>query len=285
MSSNNNEKEFYVKFWGVRGSVPVSGRSTCEYGGNTSCLEVKCGDRLLMLDAGSGAFLFGESLRAKETGEVDVLFSHCHYDHIEGAPFFSPVHRKDWQVRYWSGHLYGTMTTAEMIKTYMSRPYFPVGPEIFCAKPSYHDFEPGQELDLGDGIVIKTSPLNHPDGAVGYRIEYDDRSICYVTDMEHTDDGPPENLCNLVRGAGILIYDAMYDDDDFEEYRGYGHSTWQEGARLSDKCHVDQYVAFHHQPCHDDLMLDEVGRKLQEFRPGSLLAREGEVLRPRKQPK
>jgi len=282
MSGNSNDKEFYVKFWGVRGSVPVSGRSTCEYGGNTSCLEIRCGQRLLMLDAGSGAFLFGQSLGTQEAGEIDVLFSHCHYDHIEGAPFFDPVHKKNWQVRYWSGHMYGSMTTAQMIETYMSRPYFPVGPEIFCAKASFNDFKPGEELDLGDGIIIKTCSLNHPDGAVGYRVEYDGRSVCYVTDMEHTDGEPPKALCNLVADAGIMIYDAMYDDNEFEKYRGWGHSTWQEGARLSDKCNVDQYVAFHHQPCHDDLMMDEVGRKLEEYRPGSILAREGQILRPKK---
>lgn len=276
------DKEFYVKFWGVRGSVPVSGRSTCEYGGNTSCLEIRCGDRILMLDAGSGAFLFGESLHTQETGEVDVLFTHCHYDHIEGAPFFAPVHRSNWKIRYWSGHLFGTMTTAQMIETYMRRPYFPVGPEIFCSDASYHDFEPGSELDLGDGIVIKTTSLNHPDGAVGYRVEYDGRSICYVTDMEHTDGEPPQGLQDLVQDAGVMIYDAMYDDETFEKFKGFGHSTWQEGARLSDKCNVGQYVAFHHQPCHDDLMLDEVSRKLERKRPGSVLAREGAILRPKK---
>lgn len=277
-----SDKEFYVRFWGVRGSVPVSGRSTCEYGGNTSCLEVVCGDRLLMLDAGSGAFLFGESLKNQASGEIDVLFTHCHYDHIEGAPFFAPVHECNWKINYWSGHLFGTMTTAEMIKTYMRQPYFPVGPEVFCSKAGYNDFKPGDSLDLGDGISIRTAPLNHPDGAVGYRIEFDGRSICYVTDMEHTKDAPPQVLCDLVQDAGIMIYDAMYDDEEFEKFIGFGHSTWQEGARLSDKCNVDQYVAFHHQPCHDDLMLDEVGKKLEKMRPGSVLAREGSVLRPRR---
>ncbi|VAV96496.1 Metal-dependent hydrolases of the beta-lactamase superfamily I [hydrothermal vent metagenome] len=276
------DKEFYVKFWGVRGSVPVSGRSTCEYGGNTSCLEIGCGERLIMLDAGSGAFLFGKSLKNQKVGEIDVLFSHCHYDHIEGAPFFEPAYCNNWKIRYWSGHLFGTMTTEQMIETYMRRPYFPVGPEIFDSQASYHDFKPGSVLELGDGIVVRTTSLNHPDGAVGYRVEYDGRSICYVTDMEHTDGEPPQELCDLVRDAGILIYDAMYDDDKFEKYKGFGHSTWQEGARLSDKCNVGQYVAFHHQPAHDDLTLNEISRKLEIRRPGSVLAREGAVLRPKK---
>jgi len=276
------DKEFYVKFWGVRGSVPVSGKSTCRYGGNTSCLEVRCGDRTLMLDAGSGAFLFGESLKLEKAGLVDVLFTHCHYDHIEGAPFFAPVHICDWKIRYWSGHLFDKMTTAQMIETYMRQPYFPVGPDVFCSSASYHDFKPGSSLDLGDGIVVKTTSLNHPDGAVGYRVEFDGRSVCYLTDMEHTSDGPSQELCDLVQDAGIMIYDAMYDDEEFEKYKGFGHSTWQEGARLSDKCNVDQYIAFHHQPCHDDLTLDGVNEKLKQLRPNSKLAREGDVLRPRK---
>lgn len=275
-------KEFSVKFWGVRGSVPVSGRTTCRYGGNTSCLEVRCGDRLIMLDAGSGAFLLGEELKLNTSGKIDILFTHCHYDHIEGAPFFAPVHMRNWQVAYWSGHQYGKMTTADMIDTYMRRPYFPVGPEVFCSRASYHDFKPESVLDFGDGITIRTLALNHPDGAVGYRIEFDGRSICYMTDMEHLPGGPSQQLRDFVSGTGIMIYDAMYDDVEFEQYRGFGHSTWQEGARLADIADVDVYVAFHHQPCHDDTTMDLIGEKLNERRPGSLIAREGEVLHPKR---
>lgn len=276
------DKQFSVKFWGVRGSVPVSGPTTCRYGGNTSCLEVRCGDRLIMLDAGSGAFLLGEQLQQSETGKIDILFTHCHYDHIEGAPFFAPVHMSGWQVAYWSGHQYGKMTTADMIDNYMKRPYFPVGPEVFCSRASYHDFKPESVLDFGDGITIKTLPLNHPDGAVGYRVEFDGRSICYMTDMEHVPGGPSQKLLDFVSGTGIMIYDAMYDDAEFDQYKGFGHSTWQEGARLADLADVDVYVAFHHQPCHDDATMDRIGEKLNTRRPGSLVAREGEVLHPKK---
>ena len=276
------ESDFYVKFWGVRGSVPVSGPSTCRYGGNTPCLEIVCGDRLIMLDAGSGAFLMGENLRQSDHGEIDILFTHCHYDHIQGAPFFQPVHMKNWKVRYWSGHQFGKMTTADMIKSYMRQPYFPVGPEVFGADASYHDFEPKSELDLGDGIVIKTHALNHPDGAIGYRVEYQGKSICYITDLEHVGKTPDEGLCQFIQDAGILIYDAMYDDVDFEKYIGFGHSTWQEGVRISNRCDVGQYVAFHHQPCHDDAKLDLLSDALQQMRPGSVLAKEGAVLRPKK---
>ena len=276
------DKEFYVKFWGVRGSVPVSGPSTCKYGGNTPCVEVRCGDRTLMLDAGSGAFLFGESLKNNKTGEIDILFTHCHYDHIEGAPFFAPVHLCDWQVRYWSGHQYGKMTTRDMIKTYMRQPYFPVGPEVFCSEATFHDFMPEDVLDLRDGIIVKTLALNHPDGAIGYRVEYDGRSICYITDMEHEAGKIDPKLSDFIAGSGIVIYDAMYDDSEYQAHKGWGHSTWQEGVRLCDRSDVGLYVAFHHQPCHDDETLDAISAELEKLRPGSLLAREGAVLRPEK---
>jgi phosphoribosyl 1,2-cyclic phosphodiesterase len=276
------DKEFFVRFWGVRGSVPVSGPSTCKYGGNTPCVEVRCGDRTLMLDAGSGAFLFGESLKNNKTGEIDILFSHCHYDHIEGAPFFAPVHLCDWQVRYWSGHQSGKMTTRDMIKTYMRQPYFPVGPEVFCAEATFHDFEPEDVLDLRDGILVKTLFLNHPDGAVGYRIEFDGRSICYITDMEHQEGKTDKKLQDFIAGSGMVIYDAMYDDSEYQAHKGWGHSTWQEGVRLCDKADVDLYVAFHHQPCHDDATLDKISLQLEKQRPRSVLAKEGAVLRPAK---
>ena len=273
-------KQFYVRFWGVRGSVPVSGEKTREFGGNTPCLEVVCGNRVLMLDSGSGAFGFGEYLMDRTGQRIDVFFTHCHYDHIEGVPFFAPAHNTSWHVNYWSGHLYGKMTTRQMMKTYMKAPYFPIGPEIFCGRSDYHDFEPGSTLDLEDGITIRTCPLNHPDGAVGYRIEFDGRSICYITDMEHGAGDPPRQLTGMISAADILVYDAMFSDEEYPAYRGWGHSTWQEGMRLAERCNVGTYVAFHHQPGHDDATLREIEKQLQQQRPGSVLAREGLKLEP-----
>ncbi len=275
------DKQFYARFWGVRGSVPVSGPATTIFGGNTPCVEMRCGDRVLMFDSGSGAFAFGQYLLQTRIRQIDVLFTHCHYDHIEGAPFFAPVHEKDWQVRYWSGHLYGKMTTREMMEKYMASPFFPVGPEVFNATTEFNDFKPETRIDFDDGIIIKTAPLNHPDGAVGYRVDFDGYSICYITDIEHTDGPPPQNLCKLVQGADIMIYDASFCDSEFRKYKGWGHSTWQKGMELAEMCNVTQFVAFHHQPGHDDNTLMELEKTIKARNPLAVVAREGMILEPR----
>ncbi len=273
------DKEFYVKFWGVRGSVPVSGRSTCEYGGNTSCLEIRCGDRLLMLDAGSGAFLFGESLKSIESGEIDVLFSHCHYDHIEGAPFFAPVHRSNWKIRYWSGHMFGTMTTAEMIETYMRRPYFPVGPEVFSAKIKYRDFSVPDQLKPVRGVKIDTISLNHHDGCVGYRINFDGRSLCLISDTTHIPGVVDHELIDFVSGTDLMIYDATYTDREFPKFWNFGHSTWEEGVRISKAGNVKRYCIFHHRPSRNDRALDKIGERAKRAFKNSYVASEGLVIK------
>lgn len=272
------EAEFFARIWGARGSLPVAPVEPSAYGANTPCVEVRCGGRLIILDAGTGIFALGQSLLAEAVREADILFTHCHYDHIEGLPFFRPLHTRDWTLRLWSGHMAGRMTTREMVEGYMRQPYFPVGPECFCSSASYNDFTPGEMLNDGDGIHIHTAPLNHPGGAVGYRIEYAGRAICYVTDTEHVPGQPDENVLALIRGADAVIYDAAYTDETFPDFRGYGHSTWQEGVRLCEEAGAERLVAFHHRPDSGDATLAETEDALRAARPGSMLAREGLVL-------
>lgn len=273
--------DFFVRFWGVRGSIPSPGAHTSGYGGNTPCLEVRCGDHLMVFDAGSGARRLGNSLtHAAKSGSLDLFFTHCHYDHIEGLPFFAPLHAKDWSIRMWSGHLKPPMNTETMVAQFMQRPYFPIGPDCFRATVDYQDFKPGTTLEPQNGIVVRTGILNHPDGAVGYRIEFAGRSICYITDTEHVPGKPDQSIMSLITGADIVIYDSAYSDENFDQFRGYGHSTWQEGARLCAACNVGQLVVFHHLPGVRDEVLDEIGAKVDAMLPGSIMAREGLVLRP-----
>ncbi len=272
------EAEFFARIWGARGSLPVAPAEPSIYGANTPCVEVRCGRRLFVLDAGTGIFGLGRSLIGEEARAVDVLLTHCHYDHIEGLPFFRPLHDTRWRVRLWAGHTAGRLSTESMVEGYMRQPYFPVGPWCFTSAVSYHDFMPGDALEVGDGITIRTAPLNHPGGAVGYRFEYRGRSICYVTDTEHVPGKPDQNILGLIRGASAVIYDAAYTDADFPEYVGYGHSTWEEGVRLCEAAGAERLVAFHHRPDGADDLLANAEAALVKKRPGSLFAREGLVL-------
>ena len=272
------EQEFSVKFWGVRGSIPSPGPKTAVYGGNTPCIEIMCGDRCLIFDAGSGIRALGIQLMADtEHQHLELFFTHCHYDHIEGLPFFAPLHSDRFNMTMWSGHR-PDPDTRHMVEQYMQKPYFPVGPACFQADVDYREFAAGDKIDLSGGISILTTALTHPDGAVGYRIEFDGRSICYVTDTEHYPGRMDQNILKFIKGADVVIYDAAYDDDDFERFAGYGHSTWQEGQRLCDAAEVGLYVAFHHRPSADDEQLRAVETNLKSLRPASVLAREGLIL-------
>ena len=132
--------EFWVRFWGARGSVPVSGRQFLRYGGNTACIEMRCGPHTLIFDAGSGFRPAGLSLVENGIDDFDVFFTHCHYDHILGFPFFAPLYRPNVQITVWSGHLAGIMTTREMLKAFMRPPWFPVPLDICRANITCNDF-------------------------------------------------------------------------------------------------------------------------------------------------
>ena len=152
--------------------------------------------------------------------------------------------------------------------------------QIFAANVSFHDFSAGDVLEPHPGIKIRTAPLNHPNGASGYRVEYGGHAICYITDTEHEIDKPDRNVLGLIEGADIVIYDATYTDEEFPKFITWGHSTWEEGVRLCDAAGVRTFVVFHHDPGHDDDMMDAIAGEVEAARPGSVVAREGMVLRP-----
>ncbi len=271
---------FNVRFWGVRGSIACPGESHRRYGGNTSCLEVRCDEHLLVFDAGTGLRLLGDMLAAENGLSGDLLLTHTHLDHIVGLPFFAPFYNPETRFRLWAGHLQPELTLREAISHFMMAPLFPVPPEIFAGNITFHDFSAGETLEPQPGVKLRTALLNHPNGATGYRIDFDGRSVCYVTDTEHTEGRLDENILGLIEGADIMIYDSSFTDEEYPRYKGWGHSTWQEGVRLCDQAGVKQLVIFHHDPTHDDAFMDQVAREAEVARPGTLVAREGMVLSP-----
>lgn len=270
---------FEVRFWGVRGSIAAPGPATARYGGNTSSLEVRCAGRLILLDAGTGMRELGIRLLGEAPIDADLYFTHTHFDHVCGLPFFKPFFQPQNRFRLWAGHLGGGTTLARVLREFMIAPLFPVPPEVFRATMEYRDFKPGDELSPGTGVRVLTRPLNHPDGAVGYRIEHGGRSLAYITDTEHVPGTPDKNVLALMQGADVVVYDSMYTDEEYaKSYVGWGHSTWQEGVRLAKLAKVKKLVLFHHDPEHDDVKLDAIAREAAAELPGTVLAREGLAL-------
>jgi phosphoribosyl 1,2-cyclic phosphodiesterase len=265
----------------VRGSIATPGPATARYGGNTSTIEVRCGGRLILLDAGTGLRYLGNELLAEAPLDADMFFTHTHFDHVCGLPFFKPFFQPQNQFRLWAGHLGVDLTLHRVLREFMMAPLFPVPPEVFKAKIEYRDFHGGDTLTPASGVTVRTAVLNHPDGATGYRIEHGGKAICYVTDTEHVPGAPDKNVLGLIDGADIVIYDCMYTDEEYaKSYVGWGHSTWQEAVRLCKTARVKKLVVFHHDPDHDDDKLDAIGREVAAALPGALMAREGLVLAP-----
>lgn len=274
-------EDFWVRFWGVRGTVPCPGPDTVRYGGNTPCVEVMCGRERLIFDAGTGIRALGRSLAEEEGLNSHIFLTHTHMDHITGFPFFRPAYSAKNTFQIWAGHLAADNgSIRSVLSAIMSSPIFPVPLRIMHACMAFHDFNAGNTLNPLPGVVLRTAPLNHPNGATAYRIDYDGRSICYVTDTEHREGGLDNIIIELIAGSQLVIYDSTYTEEEYPRYRGWGHSTWNEGAKLCDAAGAGKLVAFHHDPDHDDTDLDRIADAMDLARPGSIVASEGLVLRP-----
>jgi phosphoribosyl 1,2-cyclic phosphodiesterase len=270
---------FSVRFWGVRGSIAVPGPSTARYGGNTSCVEVRCDDKLFILDAGTGIRTLGASLQS--TGapiDADMLFTHTHIDHVCGIPFFAPFYLPGNRFHLWLGGLSKGWGIEQALRQIMQAPMFPVALDIFKAELIFNDFHSGDDIVTESGFVVGTAQLNHPGGATGYRIEHNGRSLAYITDTEHRPPHRDDRIVKLIKGADLMIYDSTYTDEEFPRYIGWGHSTWQEAIRIADAGEVKRLAVFHHDPSHDDEFMDTLAQKAEQARPGTLIAREGMVI-------
>ncbi len=266
-----------LRFWGVRGSIACPSPNHVRYGGNTSCIEVQAGDERIVLDAGTGVRGLGHSFLTQDQRKARILLTHSHWDHINGFPFFAPGFDPKFGFRIMAGHL-SEGSIRDVLAGQMMQPTFPVPLEAMKADLQFEDFRAGDTFGIEGGAKVRTAPLNHPNGATGYRIEHDGRALCYVTDTEHVPGKPDQSVLGLIEGADLVIYDATYTDDEFQKKIGWGHSTWQEAVRLCQVAGVKRLAIFHHDPDHEDDAMDDIARQARELWEGAFVAKEGMVL-------
>ncbi|NES87144.1 MAG: MBL fold metallo-hydrolase [Moorea sp. SIO2B7] len=279
----NPSSEFVVQFWGVRGSIPSPGPTTVRYGGNTSCLEIRADGKRLIFDGGTGLRMLGKTLEPQMPIEAYMFFTHYHWDHIQGVPFFLPVFNKG-NCLYIHGQVPQEGELMKLKEHFYKRVLHtnsPVPVREIEADLKFRDIVCGETFNVGD-ITLETRPLNHPNGAMGYRISWQGHSIVYVTDTEHYPDRFDENVLHLAEGADIFIYDAMYTDEEYHNPKssrvGWGHSTWQEGVKIAKEVGVKKLGIFHHDPNHTDDFLDEIGIQVKDAFEGAFMAREGLIV-------
>jgi phosphoribosyl 1,2-cyclic phosphodiesterase len=273
-----------ITFWGVRGSIPTPGPDTVEFGGNTSCVEIRAGRAILIFDGGTGLRLLGKKLMPEMPLEARIFFSHVHWDHIQGFPFFDPAF-----VTGNSIHLYGgnnvSRTLEETLAGQMDHPSFPVHLQEMGAKMTFNDLVEGQvlELDAGDGTKAKITAGrgNHPNGVWAYRIEHGGHTVVYATDTEHYAIIDPK-LLKLSKGVDVLIYDAQYTPEEYAGTAGtggpkvgWGHSTFEAAAGLAKAAGAQRLILFHHDPMQNDAAVREKERRAKASFSNTTAAFEG----------
>ena len=251
------QPEYTVRFWGVRGSIACPGPDTVRYGGNTSCVEIRCGGRLMVFDGGTGLRLLGNELMRAGRPADWTCSTATRISTTSAACLFRAVLRRA-QPDPHLGRSSERPRYRSVLNNMMIAPLFPIPMGIFAARLDFVDFAAGEKLAPHRGIRLATAPLNHPNGATGYRIEYAGKAVAYITDTEHRPDGLDVNILGLIEGADVMIYDATYTDAEYPSHKDWGHSTWEEGVRLANAAHVRTLVIFHHDPGHDDAFMDQV---------------------------
>lgn len=254
-----------MKFWGTRGSLATPGPDTARYGGNTACVEVEGADgTLLVLDAGSGIRRLGTVL-GPNVSRVDILLTHLHMDHIQGLGFFRPLHEPDLEIHIW-GPASTTLDLRTRLSTYLSPPLFPVPIRDLPCQLAFHDVPRGS-FKIG-GLNIVADLVCHPGPTFGYRIVEGAKALAYLPDHEPAlglrqfpEDPRWTSGMALASGADVLIHDAQYTAEEYGDHVGWGHSSIPQALAFAAAAGVGRLVAFHHDPDHDDSVLDDLLEK------------------------
>jgi phosphoribosyl 1,2-cyclic phosphodiesterase len=297
------EQTFSVTFWGVRGGYPKPGPTTNKFGGNTTCLEVRAGYHLIIIDAGTGIIGLGEKLMAQRQADgkpvaATILFTHTHHDHTQGFPFFTPSRLGSSIV-----HIFGPKWLHQDLEAVLARamlpPVFPVTLDelrsmrvirnisesdmIVLGEPNappqvcnvYREYEACSPWEVKVKIMRSYA---HPQGVFVYRIEMGDRKLVFATDVEGYTGGDRQ-LIRFAHGADLLIHDAEFTSEEYLDgnppRQGWGHSTWEMAVEVAQAAEAKELALTHHNAHHDDAFLENIGQQAQALFPATVVAREG----------
>ena len=299
-----------VKIWGTRGSIPCPGKNTVIFGGNTSCLEIRADEKLVIVDLGTGVKPFGDWLMANESKkgpiDVDIFITHTHWDHIMGFPMFTPLFLPSSKLRIRGPVSYEDDSLEQIIGAQLSYRYWPVRVSELSASIEYAQIKE-TSLDLGDGLWVTTKYLNHPILCLGYRFEYKGKTIVTAYDNEPfrnlfpTDPSDPsydedaalegeaaakeenEKLVRFFQSADILIHDCQYTAAEYKTHLGWGHTSYEHAINSAVKARVKKLIMFHHDPNRSDEQLQQLEKDYQNRIAGKtslqiMMAREGTLI-------
>lgn len=266
------ERKWTAAVWGTRGAIPRASAEFMEFGGNTSCFCVDCGDELVIFDAGTGLVELGSRLSGQgSVKRIHLLVSHLHLDHITGLTAFQPMQDPSFEI-----HLYGEGRDGapfrEQLGLIMSPPYWPVGFRDCRARLTFHEIGPGQRFSLADGLTVDTLRANHPNQSLIYRLEGMGKRVVYTLDCE-MESGMEARLADFARDCSLLVWDANFTAADLMP--GWGHSTWEQGAALGQKANAALVLMTHFSHGYTDEFLREQERLAAADGAAVRFAREG----------
>ena len=264
----------YIKFWGVRGSHPTPDEDKIDFGGDTSCVEIKFPNDLIILDMGSGIRNLGDSMlqNNKTPKNVHIFLSHYHWDHIVGFLNFKPLFDSSFSFK-----IYGANKNTDIndiSKKLLDPTVWPVSFKMLNAKIEFINLK-SEFIEVGDSITIDHTRHAHPNGATSFKISKDNFSIVYTTDCEHTNNNLNKNVLEIAKDSDILIHDSHFTVEDLQKHIGWGHSSWKNAVDVAKQSNIKKLVLFHYKPEYSDKKVAQMELNAQNDFKNTIAAKQG----------
>lgn len=249
----------FIRFWGARGSIPVSGPQFIKYGGDTPCVEIRTKNgKIIIIDAGSGLRRLGNSLFSEQVFDYTMLFTHSHWDHIIGFPFFKPIYMAQTSIKIFQMPKYQG-SFVKLLSNVMRPPHFPIHFDKLSASLSFVNLS--RDIFEIDTMTVKTVPISHPNMGLGFRFEEAGKSFVFLTDNEitfrHRGGLDFDDYVRFTEGADLLVHDAEYEASDYVRTKAWGHTIYTDALRLAIKAGVKSFGLYHHNQDRPDSQIDE----------------------------